>query len=66
MKRESTLLAQPRWTLAAQALVNGCADLRDDDDRVALLENLCTDLGDALYPALLRGIADVLAGCLAE
>jgi hypothetical protein len=29
------LLAEPRWTLAAQALVEGCIDLQNDEDRVA-------------------------------
>lgn len=48
------LLAQPRWALAAQALVEGCIDLPNDEDRVALLVTVCDGLGDDLYPAFLR------------
>src|SRR5688572_30961468 len=48
------LLAEPRWTLAAQALVEGCIDLQTDEDRVALLGTVCEQLGDDLYPAFLR------------
>jgi hypothetical protein len=48
------LLAEPRWTLAAQALVEGCIDLQSDEDRVALLATVCERLGDELYPAFLR------------
>jgi len=48
------LLAEPRWTLAAQALVEGCIDLQTDEDRVALLTTVCERLGDELYPAFLR------------
>jgi hypothetical protein len=50
----STLLAEPRWAAAAQALVEGCIDLRNDEDRVALLAAVCAGLGDDLYPAFLR------------
>lgn len=50
----ATLLNQPRWALAAQALVDGCVDLREDEDRVALLIAVCEGLGDELYPAFLR------------
>ena len=48
------LLAEPRWTQAAQALVEGCIDLQTDEDRVALLTTVCEQLGDDLYPAFLR------------
>jgi hypothetical protein len=47
-------LAEPRWSLAAQALVDGCIDLPNDEDRVALLATVCEGLGDELYPAFLR------------
>jgi len=50
----AVLLSEPRWVLAAQALVDGCVDLPDDDDRVALLATVCDGLGDELYPAFLR------------
>src|SRR5215471_7647622 len=49
-----TLLTEPRWDLAAQALVDGCVDLPNDEDRVALLGTVCESLGDELYPAFLR------------
>ena len=45
------LLAEPRWTLAAQALVEGCIDLQNDEDRVALLTTVCERLGDDLEGA---------------
>jgi len=53
----TTLHLQPRWAEAAQALVDGCIDLREDEDRVALLATVCDGLGDALYPAFLRVLA---------
>ena len=48
------MLSEPRWAEAAQALVNGCVDLPEDEDRVALLAAVCEGLGDELYPAFLR------------
>jgi hypothetical protein len=39
---------------AAQALVDGCVDLSSDDDRVELLDRVCTGLGDELYPAFVQ------------
>jgi hypothetical protein len=48
------LLAEPRWMEASQALVEGCLDLQNDEDRVALLTIVCERLGDELYPAFLR------------
>ena len=50
----AALLQEPNWTQAAQALVDGCVDLPNDEDRVALLAAVCEGLGDELYPALLR------------
>jgi hypothetical protein len=50
----AALMAEPRWELAAQALVDGCIDLPNDEDRVALLAAVCEGLGDELYPAFLR------------
>src|SRR6185369_6974541 len=50
----AALLSEPRWAEAAQALVDGCIDLPDDEDRVALLASICEGLGDELYPAFLR------------
>ena len=54
------LLAQPRWVEAAQALIGGCVDLGPrQDGAVALMEAVCTGLGDQLYPAFLRVLAEV-------
>ena len=53
------LLEEPRWSLAAQCLVDGCIDLRHDEDRVALLAAVCDGLGNELYPAFLRILAIV-------
>lgn len=50
----AALLSEPRWVQAAQALVDGCVDLPNDEDRVALLAAVCEGLGDELYPAFLR------------
>ncbi|HEY1391838.1 MAG TPA: hypothetical protein VFV25_00575 [Methylibium sp.] len=50
----AALLSEPNWVGAAQALVDGCADLPNDDDRVALLIAVCQGLGDELYPAFIR------------
>jgi hypothetical protein len=48
------LLPEPRWVQASQALVEGCVDLQNDEDRVSLLTTVCERLGDELYPAFLR------------
>ncbi len=54
------LLAEPRWVEAAQALISGCVDLGPrEDGAVALLEAVCTGLGEQLYPAFLRVLAEV-------
>jgi hypothetical protein len=50
----TALLKEPRWHAAAQALVDGCIDLPNDDDRVALMAAVCEGLGTDLYPAFLR------------
>jgi hypothetical protein len=55
----ASLLAEPRWAAAAQALVDGCVDLPSDEDRVALLAAVCEGLGDDLYPAFLRVLSVV-------
>lgn len=55
----ANLLAEPRWALAAQSLVEGCIDLPKDEDRVALLSAVCEGLGDDLYPAFLRVLSIV-------
>lgn len=53
------LLPEPRWLEAAQALVDGCVDLPDDEGRVALLAAVCSGLGDELYPAFLRVLTTI-------
>jgi hypothetical protein len=55
----ATLATEPRWTHAAQALVDGLVDLHDDEDRVALLAVVCEGLGDELYPAFLRLLSTI-------
>jgi hypothetical protein len=55
----ATLLAEPRWSLAAQSLVDACVDLPSDEDRVAVLVAVCEGLGDDLYPAFLRVLSIV-------
>jgi hypothetical protein len=50
----TALLAEPRWAQGAQALVEGCIDLPNAEERVALLAAVCQGLGDDLYPAFLR------------
>ena len=55
----ATLLTEPRWAAAAQALVDACIDLPSDEDRVAVLVAVCEGLGDDLYPAFLRVLSIV-------
>ena len=50
----TALSSEPQWAEAAQALVDGCIDLHEHEDRVALLIEVCHGLGDELYPAFLR------------
>ncbi len=57
MTQSARLLETPRWSLAAQALIDGCVDLPDQEQRVQLLESVCQALGESLYPAFLRVIS---------
>jgi len=50
---------EPEWRRAAQALLSGCVDLGDAGQRLALLEQVCRGLGDALYPDFLTLLAYV-------
>lgn len=50
----TNMLSESRWVHAAQALVDGCIDLSNDEDRVALLVAVCDGLGDEMYPAFLK------------
>ncbi|WP_271007460.1 hypothetical protein [Paucibacter sp. B51] len=50
---------EPDWTAAAQALLSGCVDLPDEELRLALLDQVCRSLGDALYPDFLNLLAVV-------
>ena len=57
---DTQLLAQPRWVDASQALISGCVDLGPrQEGAVALMEAICVGLGDKLYPAFLRVLAEV-------
>ncbi len=55
----AALLQDPHWLAAARALISGCIDLRDSDARVDLLDAISRALGDELYPAFLRVLAEV-------
>ena len=46
--------ADPDWSGAAEVLIEGCAHLSTEEERVRWLERLCLSLGDALYPAFLQ------------
>lgn len=48
------LKSQPDWLAAAQGLVDGCAALAQPEARIALMESVCSGLGDALYPAFVN------------
>jgi hypothetical protein len=50
----ASLKPQPDWLAAAQALVDGLAQLPEVDARLALMEAVCDGLGDALYPAFVN------------
>jgi hypothetical protein len=45
---------KPDWFAAAQSLVDGCATLENTEERVRFIQRVCLDLGDDLYPALLK------------
>ena len=49
-----TLRSQPDWSGAAEVLIEGCAHLPTQDERVRWLERVCLSWGDSLYPAFLR------------
>ncbi|MCH7345096.1 hypothetical protein LZ017_17070 [Pelomonas sp. CA6] len=48
---------EPDWRGAARALLSGCVDLVGADLRLALMEQVCRGLGDALYPDFLTLLA---------
>ncbi len=48
------LKPQPDWLAAAQALVDGLGALPDPQGRTELMETVCLQLGDALYPAFVN------------
>lgn len=48
---------EPDWNGAALALLSGCVDLGEEAQRLALLEQVCRGLGDALYPDFLNLLA---------
>lgn len=55
----AVLKAEPDWVGAANDLVAALAGLPDNERRVQLLERVCADLGDALYPAFVKLLAAV-------
>lgn len=59
MSSNRTLKAEPDWFGAAQALVEGLQSQSNLDRRVDVLERVCTDLGDALYPGFAKLLAAV-------
>ncbi|MGR4862173.1 hypothetical protein [Caulobacter sp. LARHSG274] len=56
---ERTLKAEPDWFGAAQALVEGLQAQVTLDGRVDVLERVCLDLGQALYPGFAKLLAAV-------
>ncbi len=48
------LNAEPNWHGAAQDLVDGLQVLAKSEEQIQLLESVCLQLGDALYPAFLQ------------
>lgn len=50
-------MREPDWSAAARALLSGCVDLPTAEQRLALLEQVCRGLGDALYPDFLNLLA---------
>lgn len=44
----------PDWHSAAQDLVNGLQALSEVEERISLLQEICDQLGDELYPAFLQ------------
>jgi len=53
------LKSEPDWFGAAQALVEGLQGQPTLDRRVDVLERVCIDLGDALYPGFAKLLAAV-------
>jgi len=56
---ERILKAEPDWFGAAQALVEGLQGQPTLDGRVDVLERVCLDLGEALYPGFAKLLAAV-------
>ncbi|PXA84942.1 hypothetical protein DMC25_12430 [Caulobacter sp. D4A] len=59
MTADRILKSEPDWFGAAQALVEGLQGQPSLDRRVDVLERICTDLGDALYPGFAKLLAAV-------
>jgi len=59
MAADRILKAEPDWFGAAQALVEGLQAQSTLDGRVDVLERVCLDLGDALYPGFAKLLAAV-------
>lgn len=50
----SGLRIDPDWEGAAQILIDGCATLPQPAQRLELLDSICQQLGESLYPALVH------------
>ncbi|GEM_PF-537716 len=59
MTADRILKSEPDWFGAAQALVEGLQGQPTLDRRIDVLERVCTDLGDALYPGFAKLLAAV-------
>jgi hypothetical protein len=51
---EPAIKAEPDWIAAGEDLVRGLQSLPEGEPRLSLMQRLCADLGDALYPAFLK------------
>lgn len=54
MTNTFTLKPSPNWHYAAQDLVDSLQVLHTATDKITLLESVCVQLGDSLYPAFLQ------------
>lgn len=54
MTNTFTLKPIPNWHGAAQGLVDGLQSLETPVEKITLMERMCVQLGDSLYPAFLQ------------
>jgi len=60
------LKANCDWPAAAQSLINGIASLSSSSERIDLLEIICEQLGDELYPSFLHILFQIEASANEE